>query len=93
MLTFLLQERHPLAKGGWCSRFVPQGFVMVYAPRSKEEVEVVMEIIKAGVGWISGEKFVHNPAEESRDMPSAVTAQLLVLDKNFMDQRCGAVAS
>jgi len=47
-------ERHPLARGGWCSRFVPKEFVMIYAPRSKLEVDTVMEIIKAGVGWISG---------------------------------------
>lgn len=50
-------ERHPLARGGWCSRFVPQGFVMIYAPRTREEVDTVMEIIKAGIGWISGEQF------------------------------------
>jgi len=66
---------------------------MVHAPKSKEEVEVVTDITNAGVGWISGEKFVPNPAEESRDMPSGATAQLLVLDKNFMDHRCSAVAS
>jgi len=66
---------------------------MIYAPRSKEEVEVVMEIIKAGVGWISGEKFVPSPLEESRDMSPVATPQLPTLDKNCMDHRCGAVAS
>jgi len=50
-------ERHPLARGGWCSRFVPKNFVMIYAPRTTEEVAVVMEIIKAGIGWVSGEAF------------------------------------
>lgn len=47
-------ERHPLARGGWCRRFVPKEFVLVYAPRSGEEVEVVMRIVKAGVWWVAG---------------------------------------
>ncbi|KAI9862507.1 MAG: hypothetical protein M1813_004359 [Trichoglossum hirsutum] len=47
-------ERHPLARGGWCTRFVPSGFVMVYAPRDAEELKVVMEIIRAAVWWVSG---------------------------------------
>lgn len=49
-------ERHPLARGGWCTRFVPVGFLMIYAPRTKEEVNVVMDIILAGIGWVSGEQ-------------------------------------
>ncbi|KAL7266239.1 hypothetical protein RUND412_011223 [Rhizina undulata] len=49
-------ERHPLARGGWCSRFVPVGFLMIYAPRTEEEVEIVMEIVNAGIGWVSGEQ-------------------------------------
>ena len=47
-------ERHPLARGGWCTRFVPSGFLMVYAPRNQGELEVVMEIIKAAVWWVGG---------------------------------------
>ncbi|KAK3080278.1 hypothetical protein LTS18_002661 [Coniosporium uncinatum] len=47
-------ERHPLAKGGWLSRFVPAGFIMVYAPRDMKEVEVVSKIIAAAVWWIGG---------------------------------------
>ncbi|KAF8539127.1 hypothetical protein BDD12DRAFT_738370 [Trichophaea hybrida] len=83
-------ERHPLSRGGWCSRFVPQQFVMIYAPRSKEEVETVMEIIKASVGWISGETFVPNPSEEAQNiMPFIAPEQ----PHDCMDQRCGAVAS
>lgn len=45
-------ERHPLSSGGWLERFVPPGFVMVYAPRSEEEVEIVMGIIKAAIWWV-----------------------------------------
>ena len=33
---------------------VPAGFVMVYAPRDEEEVAVVLEIVWAAVGWVSG---------------------------------------
>lgn len=47
-------ERHPLARGGWLSRFVPGGFVMVYAPRDEREVEVVGRIVEAAVWWVGG---------------------------------------
>ncbi|KAI9843343.1 MAG: hypothetical protein M1837_006469 [Sclerophora amabilis] len=48
-------QRHPLAKGGWFTRFVPVGFVMVYAPRSPAELEVVMDVIHAAAWWVSGQ--------------------------------------
>ncbi|KAF2842184.1 hypothetical protein M501DRAFT_903468, partial [Patellaria atrata CBS 101060] len=47
-------ERHPLAKGGWLSRFVPNFFIMVYAPRDEEELEVVKEIICAAAWYVGG---------------------------------------
>lgn len=47
-------ERHPLSSGGWLARFVPPGFVMVYAPRNEEEVEIVMGIVKAAAWWVGG---------------------------------------
>jgi len=50
-------ERHPLSKGGWLKRFVPKEFVMVYAPRNREELEVVCRIIEAAAFWISGESY------------------------------------
>lgn len=44
-------ERHPLAgRGPW----VPKGFVMVYAPRGRDEADVLMEIVKAGAWWVGG---------------------------------------
>ncbi|KAL9117466.1 MAG: hypothetical protein Q9187_005996 [Circinaria calcarea] len=44
-------ERHPLAgRGPW----VPKGFVMVYAPRGRDEIDVLMEIVKAGTWWVGG---------------------------------------
>ena len=47
-------ERHPLARGGWCRKFVPREFMLIYAPRDEEEVEVVARIIAAGIWWVSG---------------------------------------
>ncbi|KAF1837260.1 hypothetical protein BDW02DRAFT_566314 [Decorospora gaudefroyi] len=47
-------ERHPLARGGWCRKFVPREFVLVYAPRDEQEVEIVTRIVAAGVWWVSG---------------------------------------
>ncbi|KAG9186741.1 hypothetical protein G6011_09849 [Alternaria panax] len=47
-------ERHPLARGGWCRKFVPREFMLVYAPRDEEEVEVVAKVIAAGIWWVSG---------------------------------------
>ncbi|KAF8448549.1 hypothetical protein BGX38DRAFT_1067071, partial [Terfezia claveryi] len=48
-------ERHPLANG-WApmGKFLAEGFMLVYAPRNLEEVEVVMRIVGAGMGWASG---------------------------------------
>ena len=44
-------ERHPLAgRGQW----VPNGFVLVYAPKNSEEIAVVMEIIRAAGWWVGG---------------------------------------
>ncbi len=48
-------ERHPLARGGWLTRFVPTSFVMVYAPRDEHELNVVMDIIRASAWWVSGQ--------------------------------------
>lgn len=47
-------ERHPLARGGWCRRFVPREFMLIYAPRNQDEVKIVMEIISSAVWWVSG---------------------------------------
>lgn len=33
---------------------MPGTYVLVYAPRSGEEVEVAMEVVKAGVGYMAG---------------------------------------
>ena len=44
-------ERHPLAgRGPW----VPNGFTMVYAPRNGNEVEILIEIVRAAGWWVGG---------------------------------------
>lgn len=48
-------ERHPLAGcyfGG--KRLLPAGFTMVYAPREENDVETVLQIVKAGGWWVGG---------------------------------------
>ncbi|KAI9772430.1 MAG: hypothetical protein M1840_000633 [Geoglossum simile] len=55
VLEKCLGERHPLTRGGWFTRFVPPGFLMVYAPRNKEELKAVTEIIRAAAWWIDGQ--------------------------------------
>lgn len=43
---------------GWGMRFplsfIPKGWVMIYAPRTLEEVDVVETIVKAGIAFVSG---------------------------------------
>jgi hypothetical protein len=49
-------ERHPLARESWWwrVRFVPPGFVIIYSPRTTEELRCVIEIIRAAAWWVSG---------------------------------------
>lgn len=43
---------------GWGQRFplpgIPRGWIMVYAPRTMEEVDVVERFVEAGIAWVSG---------------------------------------
>ncbi|KAI4600190.1 hypothetical protein KJ359_001293 [Pestalotiopsis sp. 9143b] len=46
-------QRHPLAwRGRWLRMPVPRQFVMVYAPRTMDEVRVVCRIIEAAGWWV-----------------------------------------
>lgn len=45
-------QRHPLAHKGWLKMPVPKQFVMIYAPRSMEEVKIVCNIIEAASWWV-----------------------------------------
>jgi hypothetical protein len=49
-------QRHPLAKGGWAGGYVPREFIMVYAPRTKEELVCILRIIEAAAWWVAGER-------------------------------------
>lgn len=49
-------QRHPLSRGGWMKRFVPREFLMIYAPRNLEEVNIVAHIIEAAAWWVTGER-------------------------------------
>ena len=46
-------ERFPLASLG----MVDNGWTFVYAPRNMDEVAVVEEIVKAGIGHLTGKRF------------------------------------
>ncbi len=63
-------ERHPLARGGWLARFVPPGFVMVYAPRDAAELAAVRDIVKAAVWWVGdGEDCDDDDGDEPKPEP------------------------
>jgi hypothetical protein len=46
-------QRHPLACNGWLHMPVPEQFIMVYSPRTMEEVEAVCRIIEAAEWWVT----------------------------------------
>ncbi len=51
-------DARKVIEAGWGQRFplqfVRSGWTMVYAPRDKEEMDVVERIVKAGVAWVTG---------------------------------------
>lgn len=51
-------DARKVIEAGWGQRFslpmVPSGWTMVYAPRNEAELEVIDEIVKAGVAWVTG---------------------------------------
>ncbi|KEQ99336.1 hypothetical protein AUEXF2481DRAFT_35239 [Aureobasidium subglaciale EXF-2481] len=59
-------ERHPLARGGWLERFVPGGFVMIYAPRDDDELDVVLEIVRVAAWYVGGEE-IKDGRDKRRD--------------------------
>jgi hypothetical protein len=60
-------ERHPIARGGFFERFVPSNFLMIYAPKSDDELDAVLTIIKAATWFVSGGDGLKDIAEERRD--------------------------
>lgn len=59
-------EKHPLARGGWFDKFVPEGFIMVYAPGGEEDLEVLVRIVEAGT-WFVGWKGAVGEGDEGRE--------------------------
>lgn len=57
-------ERHPLARGGAFEMFVPETFVMVYAPRTEQDIDVMMQIIRASIAYVGGGA---QPAHDQQD--------------------------
>lgn len=53
-------DAHRVVEGGWGERFplafVDKGWVMVYAPTTHAEVDVVESIMRAAIGWVCGQK-------------------------------------
>ena len=51
-------DARTVIEAGWGQRFplkfVKSGWIMVYAPRDNAEVDVVEQIVMAGVGWMTG---------------------------------------
>jgi len=51
-------DARAVIEAGWGQRFpltfVKSGWIMVYAPRNLDEVEVAEEIVRAGIAWITG---------------------------------------
>ncbi|RAL65205.1 hypothetical protein DID88_001311 [Monilinia fructigena] len=48
----------PSSLSAWLSpRVVPEQFVLIYAPRDNDELQVVCHIIEAAAFWVSGEQF------------------------------------
>lgn len=49
-------ERHPLARGGRFEMFVPEKFVMIYAPRTERDIDLVLQIVRAAACYVSGDE-------------------------------------
>lgn len=50
-------QRHPLACKGWFGPMpVPEEFIMIYAPRDDQELQIVCKIIEAAIWFVAAEK-------------------------------------
>ena len=46
---------HPIAgKDIHGKRYLPAGFIMIYAPAKEEEIETVVRIVRAAAWWVGG---------------------------------------
>lgn len=53
-------------------QYVPREFIMVYAPRNREELEAVARIIEAAGFWVSGERLELKLIDQVPGTPAAV---------------------
>ena len=64
-MTLSLADAKEVIEKGWAQRhglsgrLLPWGYVMVYAPRDEEEVEVLGRIFRAGIAFVSGGREVN----------------------------------
>lgn len=66
------EERHPLARANWWWRWfflmcderppIPEDLVLIYAPRDKDEVDVIAEIVDAAIDYVTGPRTEHDDA-------------------------------
>ncbi|EME49400.1 hypothetical protein DOTSEDRAFT_163739 [Dothistroma septosporum NZE10] len=56
-------ERHPLA-GVFFNRFLPVGFMMVYAPLDEGEIATILEIVNAAAWYVSAGRSASHVMEE-----------------------------
>ena len=63
---------------------------MIYAPQTKDEVAIVMEIIKAASGWISGDRF---SPEVKSDIDGNQHASDSLIDHECIDNRLITLAA
>lgn len=55
-------------RGGEGRAIVPGGFVLVYAPRNEEELEVVGRAVKAAAWWIMGRELELEQRDKDEEM-------------------------
>lgn len=63
-MTLSLADAKEVIEKGWGLRhklsgpFIPVGYLMLYAPRDEEEVEVLGRVLRAGIAFMSDGKEV-----------------------------------
>lgn len=58
-------ERHPLSRGGWFERFVPESFMLIYAPRDEVEIETIMKIVHAAIWYVEGKAYATSISQKA----------------------------
>ncbi|EJT73446.1 hypothetical protein GGTG_10284 [Gaeumannomyces tritici R3-111a-1] len=56
-------QRHPLSFKGWVQSPLPDTFMMIYAPRDQNDLQITCKIIEAAIWYTTAEKIELNLAE------------------------------